>query len=76
MSHVTLFYWWSDPTQLPWWAALGESVNVFHGRGASPMITALAHPVSFILLTVVEAVFGLVIEVVFVATMVQRLFGK
>jgi hypothetical protein len=72
----TLLYWWSDPVHLPWWAALAESINVFHGRGASPMIAALAHPVRFTLLTVVEAVFGLIIEVIFVATMVQRLFGK
>jgi uncharacterized protein YjbI with pentapeptide repeats len=71
-----LLYWWLDPTHLPWWVALGESVNVFHGRGATPAIAQLAHPVWFTLLTVVEAMIGLVIEVVFVATMIQRLFGK
>jgi hypothetical protein len=71
-----LLYWQLDPTQFPWWSALGESVNVFHGRGAAPTIAGMAHPVQFALLTVVEAIIGLVIEVVFVATMIQRLFGK
>ena len=72
----TLLYWWLDPVQFPWWVALGESVNVFHGRGAAPTIAQLAHPVWFTLFTVVEALIGLLIEVVFVATMIQRLFGK
>jgi uncharacterized protein YjbI with pentapeptide repeats len=71
-----LLYWWLDPAQLPWWVALGESVNVFHGRGAAPSIAGLSHPVRFTLLTVAEAIIGLVIEIVFVATVIQRLFGK
>jgi uncharacterized protein YjbI with pentapeptide repeats len=71
-----LLYWWLDPAQLPWWAALGKSVNVFNGRGAAPAIADFSHPVLFTLLTVVEAIIGLVIEIVFVATVVQRLFGK
>jgi hypothetical protein len=71
-----LLYWRLDPVQFPWWAALSESVNVFHGRGAASTIAGLAHPVRFTLLTVAEAIIGLVIEVVFVATMIQRLFGK
>jgi Pentapeptide repeats (8 copies) len=72
----TFLYWWIDPVHLPWWVALGESVNVFHGRGTTPNITELAHPARFLVSTVVEAIVGLVIEVIFVATMVQRLFGK
>jgi uncharacterized protein YjbI with pentapeptide repeats len=71
-----LLYFWLDPVHIPWWAALSESVNVFHGRGATPNIAQLAHPVRFLLLTVVEAIVGLVIEVIFVATVIQRLFGK
>ncbi len=70
------FYWWLDPIHVPWWTALGESVNVFHGRGATPSIAELVHPIRFTLLTVAEAIIGLVVEVVFVATMIQRLFGK
>src|SRR6266487_2796626 len=70
------FYWWLDPIHVPWWTALGESVNVFHGRGATPSIAELVHPLRFTLLTVAEAIIGLVVEVVFVATMIQRLFGK
>ncbi len=71
-----LLYWWLDPTHLRWWMALGESVNAFHGRGAAPAMTQLAHPVWFTFLTVAEAMIGLVIEIVFVATVIQRLFGK
>lgn len=56
--------------------ALAESVNVFHGRGAAPNITALRDAVLFARLTIVEATMGLLIEVVFVATAIQRLFGK
>src|SRR5690242_16948258 len=33
-----LCYWALDPVHLPWWIALGESVNVFHGRGAAPNV--------------------------------------
>jgi uncharacterized protein YjbI with pentapeptide repeats len=72
----TLFYWMLDPVHMPWWVALGESVNVFHGRGAAPSIAELAHPVRFTILTIVEAVIGLVIETVFVATVLQKFFGK
>lgn len=71
-----LLYWHLDPAQFPWWAALGESINVFHGSGAAPSVAQLAHPVRFTLLTVIEALTGLVIEIVFVATVIQRLFGK
>jgi uncharacterized protein YjbI with pentapeptide repeats len=59
-----------------WWTALAESVNVFHGRGASPNLPQLAHPARFAMLTIAEAWTGLVIEVVLVATLIQRFFGK
>jgi hypothetical protein len=71
-----LLYWWLDPINMPWWVALLESVNVFHGRGAAPNLVSLAHPLRFTILTVIEAIIGLVVEVVFVATVLQRLFGK
>ena len=65
-----------EPHYFTWWTALGESVNVFHGRGASPNIPQLTHPARFAMLTIAEAWAGLVIEVVFVATLIQRFFGK
>lgn len=69
-------YMFLEPHYFTWWTALGESVNVFHGRGASPSLPQLAHPTRFALLTIAEAWAGLVIEVVLVATLVQRFFGK
>jgi hypothetical protein len=72
----TLAYLLMEPHYFTWWSALGESVNVFHGRGASPNLPQLMHPARFALLTVIEAWTGLVIEVVLVATLIQRFFGK
>lgn len=72
----TLIYWGLDPVHMPWWVALGESVNVFHGRGAAPNIATLAHPVWFTAFSIAEAILGLIIETVFVATIIQRFFGK
>lgn len=65
-----------EPHYFTFWTALGESVNVFHGRGASPGISQFMHPARFAGLTIGEAWIGLVIEVVFVATLIQRFFGK
>jgi hypothetical protein len=65
-----------EPHYFTWWTALGERVNVFHGRGASPNIPQLTHPARFVMLTIAEAWAGLVIEVVFVTTLIQRFFGK
>jgi len=72
----TLAYLFMEPHYFTWWTALAESVNVFHGRGASPNLPQLAHPARFAALTIVEAWTGLVIEVVLVATLIQRFFGK
>jgi uncharacterized protein YjbI with pentapeptide repeats len=65
-----------EPHYFTWWTALAESVNVFHGRGASPSLPQLAHPARFAVLTIAEAWTGLVIEVILVATLIQRFFGK
>jgi uncharacterized protein YjbI with pentapeptide repeats len=72
----TFAYLIVEPHYFTWWTALGESVNVFHGRGASPNLPQLTHPARFAMLTIIEAWTGLVIEVVLVATLIQRFFGK
>lgn len=58
---------------LPWYEALVLSVSSFHGRGFLPFPN-LGDPVTII--AAVEAVFGLVIEVSFIATFTQRFLGK
>ncbi len=59
--------------QLPWYEALVLSVSSFHGRGFLPFPN-LGDPITII--AAGEAVFGLVIEVSFIATFTQRFFSK
>jgi uncharacterized protein YjbI with pentapeptide repeats len=54
--------------------ALILSISSFHGRGFLPQTITLGDPYARI--AVVEAVFGLVIEVSFIATFTQRFFAK
>jgi hypothetical protein len=58
---------------LPWYEALVLSVSSFHGRGFLPFPN-LGDPVT--ILAAIEAVFGLVIEVSFIATFTQRFFAR
>jgi hypothetical protein len=58
---------------LTWYEALVLSVSSFHGRGFLPFPN-LGDPVT--ILAAAEAVFGLFIEVSFIATFTQRYFGK
>jgi hypothetical protein len=58
---------------LAWYEALILSVSSFHGRGFQPFQN-LNDPVAA--LAGLQAVFGLVIEVSFIATFTQRFFGK
>jgi uncharacterized protein YjbI with pentapeptide repeats len=58
---------------LTWYEALILSVSSFHGRGFQPFQN-LNDPVAA--LAGMQAVFGLVIEVSFIATFTQRFFGK
>jgi hypothetical protein len=58
---------------LAWYEALVLSVSSFHGRGFLPF-TNLGDPVT--ILAAIEAIFGLVIEVSFIATFTQRFFGR
>ncbi|WP_220200181.1 hypothetical protein [Ktedonospora formicarum] len=55
---------------------LAESVNGFVGRGAALNVASLHNAALFAKLSIIEAVVGLLLEVVFVATILQRFFGK
>jgi len=63
----------SQYQNLPWYEALILSVSSFHGRGFFQPLQTLCDPVAII--ASVEAVFGLFIEVAFIATFTQRYFG-
>jgi uncharacterized protein YjbI with pentapeptide repeats len=60
--------------QLPWYEALVLSVASFHGRGFFQPVHSPGDPIA--ILAAIEAVFGLFIEVAFIATFTQRFFGK
>jgi uncharacterized protein YjbI with pentapeptide repeats len=64
----------STAVHLRWDEALVLSVSSFHGRGFFLQDAALGDP--FIRLAAAEAVLGLLIEVIFIATFTQRFFGK
>jgi hypothetical protein len=64
----------SQLTALPWYEALVLSVSSFHGRGFFQPLQSLGDPVA--ILAAIEAVFGLVIEVSFIATFTQRFFAR
>jgi uncharacterized protein YjbI with pentapeptide repeats len=57
-----------------WTAAFVASVNAFHGRGFQPDVLKTSDLLW--LVSAAEAFLGLVIEVVLVATLTQRLFGR
>jgi hypothetical protein len=63
----------SQLTSLPWYEALVLSVSSFHGRGFFQPLQSLGDPVA--ILAAIEAVFGLIIEISFIATFTQRFFG-
>ena len=64
----------SQVQPLVWYEALVLSVSSFHGRGFFQPVQSLGDPVA--ILAAIEAVFGLFIEVSFIATFTQRYFGK
>lgn len=76
ISIFWLSYLFLEPTSFTWITALGESMNVFHGRGVAPNIAGLSYPGWFYGLTIVEGFLGLIIEAMFIATLFQKLFGK
>ena len=64
----------TQTSSLAWYEALVLSVSSFHGRGFFQPVQSLGDPVAF--LASIEAVFGLLIEISFIATFTQRYFGK
>jgi uncharacterized protein YjbI with pentapeptide repeats len=64
----------SEYQSLPWYEALVLSVASFHGRGFFQPVQSPGDPIA--ILAAIEAVFGLFIEVAFIATFTQRFFGK
>jgi len=64
----------SQSSPLSWYEALVLSVSSFHGRGFFQSTQSLGDPVT--VLAALEAVFGLLIEISFIATFTQRFFGK
>jgi hypothetical protein len=63
----------SQLAPLPWYEALSLSASSFHGRGFFPQGINLGDPVA--ILAALEAVFGLLIEISFIATFTQCFFG-
>jgi hypothetical protein len=59
---------------LQWYEALVLSVASFHGRGFFPQGISLSNPVA--ILAAMEAVIGLFIEIIFIATFTQRFFAR
>jgi uncharacterized protein YjbI with pentapeptide repeats len=62
-----------DP-HLTWYEALVVSMTAFHGRGFSPSTFSPGDPLS--IASAVEAFVGLIIEVIFIATLTQRFFNR
>jgi hypothetical protein len=80
VTYYTLTNFASDqllPTasaSLHWQEALVLSISSFHGRGFFPTTITLGDPVA--LVAAAEAVIGLFIELVFIATFTQRFFAR
>ncbi len=54
--------------------ALELSMTSFHGRGFFPGVTQLNNPLT--ILASLAAFVGLILEATFIATLIQRFFGK
>jgi hypothetical protein len=64
----------SHSTHLQWFEALVLSISSFHGRGFFPSVPTLGDPVAVV--AAAEAIIGLFIELVFIATFTQRFFAR
>jgi uncharacterized protein YjbI with pentapeptide repeats len=64
----------SHSSPLAWYEAGVLSVSSFHGRGLFPTGLSLGDPVA--ILAAFEAIFGLLIEITFIATFTQRFFAR
>lgn len=61
-------------TPLQWYEAIVLSISSFHGRGLFPPGVTLNDPIA--ILAAGEAVLGLLIEIIFIATFTQRFFAR
>jgi len=64
----------SNSAHLAWYEALVLSISSFHGRGFFPATLSLGDPIA--LVAAAEAIIGLFIELVFIATFTQRFFAR
>lgn len=64
----------SHSVHLAWYEAIVLSISSFHGRGFFPNSLSLGDPIA--LVAAAEAVIGLFIELILVATFTQRLFAR
>jgi hypothetical protein len=64
----------SQLDDLTWYEALIVSVSSFHERGFFQWLQSAGDPIA--ILAALEAVFGLIIEISFIATITQRFFGR
>lgn len=64
----------SHSAHLAWYEALVLSISSFHGRGFFPATLSLGDPIA--LVAAAEAIIGLFIELVFIATFTQRFFAR
>jgi hypothetical protein len=77
VTHSTPLFGLYEPTNghpLQWYEALILSLASFHGRGFFPQGINLSDPVA--ILAAIEAVIGLFIEIIFIATFTQRFFAR
>jgi Pentapeptide repeats (8 copies) len=77
VTHGTPLFGLYEPVSghpLQWYEALVLSMASFHGRGFFPQGITLSDPVA--ILAAIEAVIGLFIEIIFIATFTQRFFGR
>lgn len=61
-------------TSLQWYEALVPSLSSFHGRGFFPASLSLGDPIAII--AAAEAVMGLFIELMLIATFSRRFLGN
>jgi hypothetical protein len=77
LTHGTPLFGLHEPASthpLQWYEALVLSIASFHGRGFFPAGINLSDPVA--ILAAMEAVIGLFIEIIFIATFTQRFFTR
>jgi uncharacterized protein YjbI with pentapeptide repeats len=64
----------ADSSRLRWYEAIVLSISSFHGRGFFPSMIGLGDPLAII--AAAEAIIGLFIELIFIATFSRRFLGN